>query len=334
MPGASAPALQQKCAFHSIWMERIHESIQFVGWFLRQAWTGQMPDHLLLGMLRLSWTLDKRQRTPAEEVRCALRLRSVCQRIGQQLRAQPLPLRLDFSKPPKRLETQHIDFKREHVHWLASAAQQDSVVAVTLPGWDMSLGYRSVVTRMRVSPSLTVELLQALAGNQRHPLRQLHGIPADCIGRGLRQVDLSALALTHLGLVLDAPGQAICAAALPRTLQSLECSEECPAGYLPEVQDMWSLPCLTCLHVKSSIINVPSSLGTSWHKTHVRLTAKGEILVNYNSSAEGAVGLFGAASTVRLEADSITFYSLHGGGRSSGNLLACYARTRLVGQSW
>ena len=174
-----------------------------------------MPINLLLGMLRLSWTLDKRQRTPAEEVRSALRLRSVCYRIGQRLRAQPLPLHLDFSRPLWQEKSQHNDFKQEHVHWLASDAQKDSVVALTLPGWDMSRGYRSAVTRMRVSRSLTVEALQALAGNQRESLRQLHGIPADCIGRDLQQVDLSALALTHLGLVLDAPGQVSCAACDP-----------------------------------------------------------------------------------------------------------------------
>ena len=44
------------------------------------------------------------------------------------------------------------------------------------------------------------------------------------------------------------------------------------------------------------------------------LTAKGRVTVNYDTSAEGAVGLFGAASTVRIEAGSITFASLHGGG--------------------
>ena len=273
-----------------------------------------MPDNLLLNMLRLSWTLDKRQRTPAEEVRCALGLQSVCQRLGQQLRAQPLPLRLDFSRPPEHLESQHIDFRQEHVHWLASAAQQDSVVALTLPGWDISREYRSAVTRMRVSPSLTVEALQALAGNQRKSLTQLHGIPADCIGRGVRQVDLSALALTHLGLVLDAPGQGICAAELPATLQSLACCVESPAVDLAELQSVWALSCLTCLQLKCSSITVPSSLGSSWCKKHVRLSAKGDVAVNYDTSAEGAVGLFGAASTVRIEAGSIIFASLHGGG--------------------
>ena len=281
---------------------------------LLQAWTGQLPVNLLLGMLRLSWTLDKRQRTPAEEVRCALRLRSVCHRIGQRLRAQPLPLHLDFSRPAWQEKSQHIDFKQEHVHWLASAAQQDSVVALTLPGWNMSREFRSAITRMRVSRSLTVEALQALAGNQRQSLRQLHGIPADCIGRDLQQIDLSALAVTHLGLVLDAPGQAVCAAALPATLQSLACCEEFLSGYLAELQDVWSLPCLTCLHVRCSSISVPSSLGPSWCKKHVVLTATLGVTVNYNTSAEGAAGLFGAASTVRIEAGSMTFLSVHGGG--------------------
>lgn len=238
----------------------------------------------------------------------------MCQRIGKQLRAQPLPLRLDFSRPPERLEYQHIDFKQMHVHWLASAAQQDSVVALTLSGWNTSQNYISTVTRMRVSHSLTVEALQALAGNQRQSLRQLHGVPADCIGHGVRQADLSALALTHLGLVLDAPGQAICAAALPATLQSLECCEECRAGCLAELQDVWSIPSLTCLHVYCSGITVPSILGPTWYKKHVVLTAKGGVTVNYGTSAEGAVGLFGALSTVRIEASSITFAGLHAGG--------------------
>ena len=57
-----------------------------------------LPDELLCSILQLSWTLDKTKRTPAEEVRCALQLCSVCQRVGRLLRAHPLPLRLDFSR--------------------------------------------------------------------------------------------------------------------------------------------------------------------------------------------------------------------------------------------
>lgn len=158
----------------------------------------ELPDDLLHALLHLRWSLDKRKRTPAEEVRCALQLRCVSRRIGQVLRAKPLPLRLDFSWPLWHARGQDSGFKQEHVAWLDSAAQQDSVAALTLPGWDMSREHRSeTVIGKPVSRSLTVELLQALAGNQRRSLRRLHGISAQCVGCGFQQVDLRAFALTH-----------------------------------------------------------------------------------------------------------------------------------------
>ena len=103
---------------------------------LLQNWLGDLPDELLCGILKLSWSLDSRERTPAEEVRCALQLRSVCQRVGRLLRAQPLPLHLDFSWPLGSSTR----FQEKHLLWLASAAQRDSVASLTLPLWDMSWG--------------------------------------------------------------------------------------------------------------------------------------------------------------------------------------------------
>ena len=183
---------------------------------------GELPDELLCGILQLSWSLDVRKRTPAEEVRCALQLRSVCQRMGQLLRTHPLPLRLDFSQPLGS----SIQLEQKHVRWLAAAAQQDGVAALTLPGWYLSREERGAeVVCERVSRSLTAELLEALAGNQRRSLRELHGVPAACVGRGHTQVDLNTYALTHLGLVLEPGCQDVCAAALPVSLESLACSQ-------------------------------------------------------------------------------------------------------------
>lgn len=34
-------------------------------------------------------------------------------------------------------------FQQKHLHWLASAAQQDSVASLTLHGWDMSREQRN-----------------------------------------------------------------------------------------------------------------------------------------------------------------------------------------------
>ena len=280
-----------------------------------QERVGELPDDVLHALLHLRWSLDKRKRTPAEEVRCALQLSCVSRCVGQVLRAQPLPLRLDFSWPLWHARCQDSGFKQEHVAWLDTAAQRDSVAALTLPGWDMSREHRSEsVTGKRVSRSLTVELLQALASNQRWSLRRLHGISSQCVGRGFQQVDLSAFALTHLGLVLEEAGQGVCAAALPVTLESLVYCEESEWGSVKALQNVWSLPRLTCMHMKCTRIVVASSLAPCWCGKHVALTAEDCVTIFCDTRPDGAKGLFGVASTVYIVADSITFrLSVHGG---------------------
>jgi len=55
-----------------------------------------LPDHLLRSILRRAWA-DRPPRPAAEEVRAAAILACVCRRVRELLRAQPLPLDLDFS---------------------------------------------------------------------------------------------------------------------------------------------------------------------------------------------------------------------------------------------
>ncbi len=56
----------------------------------------KLPDELLGRILRRACA-DRPPRPAAEEVRCAADLASVCRRVRELLRAQPLPLALDFS---------------------------------------------------------------------------------------------------------------------------------------------------------------------------------------------------------------------------------------------
>ena len=240
------------------------------------------------------------------------------------LRAKPLPLLLDFSWPLWQARCQDSGFKQEHVAWLDAAAQQDNVGELTLPGWDTSREHRSeTVIGECVSRSLMVELLQALAGNQRRSLRRLHGISAQCVGRGFQQVDLRAFALTHLGLVLEEAGQGFCAAALPVTLVSLAYCEESQWGSVKTLQNVWSLPRLTRMHMKCTRINVASSLAPCWCGKHVALTAEDCVTIFCDTRPEGAKGLFGVACTVHIVADSITSrLSVHGGESAEFTALA------------
>ena len=187
------------------------------------------------------------------------------------------------------------------------------MAALTLPGWDMCRGYRSeALIGKPVSLPLMVELLPALAGNQRRSLRRLHGIAAECVGRGFQQVDLSAVALTHLGLVLAGGGQAVGAAALPATLESLACCGEYHAGFLAGLADVWSLPCLARIHVRCRDIVVPPTMAPCWRGKHIVLTAEQRVVINCDTGLEEAEGLFSAAITVRIEAGIIVFTGLHG----------------------
>ena len=279
-----------------------------------QDWLETLPDHLLRGILQLSWSLDKRRRTPAEEVRCALQLRSVCQRVSRQLRALPLPLHLDFSWPPGP----SVALQQKHVRWMASAAQKDSVASLTLPGWDMSRQqqHSAAVVLPRLPDSVPdLQLVQALAGNQRQSLRRLHGIWAVPIWSDNAQVDLSAFALTHVGLMLGYWSQDFCAAALPVTLESLACCKAW-SDIEPVAWDMGallrnigSLPCLARIHMRCQNIFLPQRTAL-WRGKHVVLTAERDVLLHFRESPEGGPGVFGAAASVRIEAGTIKFMFL------------------------
>ena len=300
---------------------------------LCQDWLGELPDELLCNMLQLSWSLDTRERTRAEEVRCALQLRSVCQRVGRLLRAQPLPLRLDSSLPLGS----GTGFQQKHLHWLASAAQQDSVASLTRRGWDMSWEQRhAAAVRTQRSPARVTltesqllqvlagkylvdvteaQLVQVLAGNQRRSLRRLHGIWADDVGHAKWQVDLSAFALTHVGLMLGHIVHVVCAAALPGTLETLACYKlwnyEGPGGGDMEalLHNVCLLPCLARIHMRCHKICLPPETAV-WSGKHVVLTAE-NVLLHFRESPEGGLGVFGAAASVRIVVGTIEFMFGH-----------------------
>ena len=289
-------------------------------WSLLQDWLGELPDELLCGILQLSWSLDKRERTPAEEVRCALQLRSVCQRADRLLRARPLPLRLDFSRP-LGVGT---EYELKHAYWLASAAQQDSVASLTLPRWDMSRGQRlrrgqrSAMVNGMAWLYLTPPLLQILAGNQQRSLKQLYGVNLSWERGGIWQVNLSAFALTHVGLVLPGWYQGlVCIAALPVTMESLAC---CPGesyeafekgAHAALLENARPCPCLARIHVKCDNMILPSSTAGAWCGKQIVITAEHFVKLDYDARLKGELGPFGAAVSVRIEAGCIMLASLH-----------------------
>jgi len=67
---------------------------------LRQAvGVPRLPDELLRNILALSWAA-RPEWSAAEEVRRAVDLHGVCRALRASLRAQPLPLVLDFYDAP------------------------------------------------------------------------------------------------------------------------------------------------------------------------------------------------------------------------------------------
>ena len=210
-----------------------------------------------------------------------------------------------------------VALQQKHVRWMASAAQKDSVASLTLPGWDMSREQHSAaVVLPRLLDSVPdLQLVQALAGNQRQSLRRLHGIWAVTIGSGNGQVDLSAFALTHVGLMLGHRSHVVCAAALPVTLESLACYkvqnyEEPPAHMRALLHNIQSLPCLARIHMRCHNIFMPPDTAL-WSEKHIVLTAERDVVLHFRESPEGEPGVFGAAVIVRIEAGTIEFVYTH-----------------------
>jgi len=136
-----------------------------------------LPDELLRGILRRAWT-DRPLRPAVEEMRCAAGLARVCRRMRDLLRAQPLPLALDFSAA--RLTAAQRS-------WLLEPAQAGRVEAA------------SFHTDLREQPLL--EKFLALHGRT---LLHLSGVPLHLVARPSQEerpaLDLSGLRLTKLGI--------------------------------------------------------------------------------------------------------------------------------------
>ena len=182
---------------------------------------------------------------------------------------------------------------------------------------------------------LVAQLVLALAGNQQRSLRQLHRIWAANVGHGTHQVDLSAFALKHMGLMLGYRGHTVCAAALPSTLESLACCV-LPLHEMPEeggmnalLHNIWSHPCLARIHRRYNISLPPDT--ELWSGKHIVMTAEGAVWLHFDAGSEGGPGVFGDAVSVRIEAGTIDFW--YGIRSRSGRSPTCYAQTRLARQS-
>jgi hypothetical protein len=144
-----------------------------------QATLLALPDELLGGILRRAWAVRPPRRV-AGEVRAAAGLACVCRRWRELLRAQPLPLALDFSTAP---------LSTAQRRWLLEPAQAGRVEAASFlfedDLWDEPL----------------LGKFWALHGRT---LLQLSGVPlrlAACASQGQRPaLDLSGLRLTKLGV--------------------------------------------------------------------------------------------------------------------------------------
>lgn len=160
------------------------------------------------------------------------------------------------------------------------------------------------------------QLVQILADNQRRSLRRLHGISAAFVGRGEWQFDLSAFALTHVGLTLAHRSHVVCAAALPVTLESLayykvwDYEESVGGGMEALLHTIRSLPCLARIHMRCHNIFLPPDTAL-WSGKHVVLTAERSVLLHFRESPKEGLGVFGAAASVRIEAGTIEFMYSH-----------------------
>jgi len=144
-----------------------------------QASLVALPDELLRGILRRAWA-DRPPQDAAGEVRRAANLALVCRRMRELLRAQPLPLALDFSAACLRAAQRR---------WLLEPAQAGRVEAVSFHTedalWEQPL----------------LETFLALHGGT---LLHLSGVPLQLVARASEvegpALDMSGLRLTKLGM--------------------------------------------------------------------------------------------------------------------------------------
>jgi hypothetical protein len=146
-----------------------------------------LPDELLGSILRRVWA-DRPPRPAAEEVRAAAGLACVCRHVRELLRAQPLPLALDFSAA--RLS----DAQRR---WLLEAAQAGRVEAAK---FCVSTDEEPCKDALWERP-----LLDRFLARHGGTLLQLSGVPLQLVACASSHMarpalDLYGLRLTKLGI--------------------------------------------------------------------------------------------------------------------------------------
>jgi hypothetical protein len=145
-----------------------------------------LPDELLGSILRRAWA-DRPPCPAAEEVRRAVGLASVCRRVRELLRAQPLPLALDFSAA--RLNG-------AQRRWLLEPAQAGRVEGAK---------FRVNVDEEPCEDALWERpLLDGFLARHGGTLLQLSGVPLQLVASVSQKkqpaLDLSGLRLTKLGI--------------------------------------------------------------------------------------------------------------------------------------
>ncbi len=157
-----------------------------------QASLTALPDELLVSILRRAWAETPWTADAAGEVRAAAGLACVCRRWRALLRAQPLPLALDFSGA--RLSA-------AQRRWLLNPAQAGRVEAA-----DFFVAWRSSNYVCKGSQAALWEQPVCDDFLARHGSTLLHlsGVPLRLVApvsQGVRPaLDLSGLRLTRLGL--------------------------------------------------------------------------------------------------------------------------------------
>ena len=138
-----------------------------------------LPNELVSGILRRAWA-DRPLSPAAKEVRAAAGLACVCRRVRALLRAQPLPLALDFSMARMSAAQRS---------WLLEPAQAGRVEAASF----------------HIEDTLWEQpLLDAFLALHGGTLLQLSGVPLRLVACACQEqrpaLDLSGLRLTKLGI--------------------------------------------------------------------------------------------------------------------------------------
>jgi hypothetical protein len=147
-----------------------------------QASLTALPDELLGSILRRAWA-DRPPRPAAEEVRRAADLSSVCRRVRALLRAQPLPLALDFSAAP---------LSTAQGHWLLKPVQAGRIEAANFAEGEDALWNQQELAVFLARHSGTLLQLSSV------PLRLVASEDYEELERPA--LDLSCLRLTKLGI--------------------------------------------------------------------------------------------------------------------------------------